>query len=286
MGELLQRINMLMEALPYIRKYHKAVFVIKYGGNVLIHQGLRKAVFEDVAFLNFVGMRPILVHGGGPLISERLKEKGKKSKFLDGRRITDANTMKIVQETLSRVNDQIASQLRLMDVDAVGLESKLHGIIKARKKKGLAKDAGLLGEVEGISTKPIEKVIGQDGVPVISPVGIGTNGRLYNVNADDVSAEVSIYMKAKKLILLTDVKGITSDKSGSGSLFSRLTVSQVHELLKRKVIQEGMIPKVLACIRALEGGVEKAHIIDGRMPHSLILEILTDAGVGTEIIRD
>jgi len=284
MEEAIKKADVLIEALPYIKKFHKKIIVIKYGGSILGDEKIRRGVLEDIVFLNFMGLRPVLVHGGGPNISERMRTEGKKTEFVEGMRITDKETLVVVEEELQKLNDLIVQELCEFGAKAVGLNGKDKKIIQVEKKKAKV-DLGLVGRVVGINSEPILEELKADKIAVILPMAKGEDKKIYNVNADEVAASISAALKAEKLVLLTNVKGIMRNTDETNSFISTLMVDEAKGLIEDKVIQQGMIPKVIACVEALENGVKKTHVIDARTPHGLLLEIFTDTGVGTEIVR-
>ena len=283
MQEAIRKSDVLIEALPYIKSYANKIFVIKYGGSALIDPEIKKGVLQDIVFMSYVGIRPILVHGGGPFINEELKRLGKKIEFKDGLRVTPRETMEVVDRVLSEVNHKIAGDIKVLGGRAVSLNTLEKDVIRARPHKEV-KELGFVGEVEGIEGEIIKKAVRPRSVPVISSVGIGSDSKHYNVNADGASSEIAVSVKAVKLVLLTDVKGIMRKKDDIDTLIPTLTVDETEKLIEKGVIHGGMIPKVKACTNALRSGVSKTHIIDGRIPHSLLLEIFTDKGIGTQII--
>lgn len=274
----------MIEALPYIRDFHGKTFVIKYGGKVILSETAQKRLLEDLVFLHFVGIKPVLVHGGGPSITQKAASLGKIARFVDGRRVTDAAMIKIVEETLGEINQKLVRMIQEMKVDAVGLHGMKEGIIKVRKMETEV-DLGFVGEITEVDAEPIRAVLKKRAIPIVIPLGKGKDKLTYNVNADDAASEVATALKADKFILLTDVRGILRHSEDENSLISTLSQKEAEELIERKVIQAGMIPKVKACINALRGGVKKTHIVDGRLTHAILLEIFTDKGVGTEIVR-
>ena len=279
MEEAIKKAEVLIEALPYIKKFHKKVAVIKYGGSILGDKKIRHGVLEDIVFLSYMGLRPVLVHGGGPNISERMKIEGKKTDFVDGMRVTDSNTLKIVEEELRQLNLEIAAELKKLGSTVAGFGGADSGLITAQKKNAEI-DLGFVGTVTAVDAEIIEKETLQGRIPVVSPMGRGKDGNLYNINADEAAAHIAVALKAEKSVVLTNVQGIIRNNS----FLSTLTVKEANTLIESKVIQEGMIPKVSACIFSLENGVKKTHIIDARIPHGLLLEIFTDQGIGTEIV--
>ncbi len=284
MEEAIKKAEVLIEALPYIKEFHRKIMVIKYGGSILGDSKIRHGVLEDIVFLSYMGLCPVLVHGGGPNISEKMKSSGIKTKFVEGMRVTDEATLKIVDEELSCLNRIIVNEINGLGAKALGFTSKDGQVIIARKRKEKI-DIGLVGEVEAINTEPLLTQTKNYSVCVLSPLGRGRDGKLYNINADDAAAAVACWLNAEKLMALTNVKGIMRSPDDPGSFMSTLTVSQARKLIKEKTVNEGMIPKVKSCIAALEGGVKKTHIIDARIPHALLLEIFTKQGIGTEIVR-
>ena len=284
MEDAIRKADVLIEALPYIKRFHKKAIVIKYGGSILGDEKIRNSVLEDIVFLSFMGLRPILVHGGGPNISERMRATGKKTEFVEGMRVTDAETLQLVEEELIVLNELIVKELNELGAKAVGLNGKNNDLIQVEKKKSKV-DIGLVGQIKGINTQLLTEELKKDKVVVVMPLGCGKDKKTYNVNADEVAASVAANMQAEKFVLLTNVKGIMRNPEDVHSFISTLTVDEVNGLIANKIIQEGMIPKVMACVEALNGGVKKTHIIDARTPHGLLLEIFTDQGIGTEIIK-
>ena len=284
MQEAIKKVEILIEALPYIRKFHNKVVVIKYGGSAAELPEIKEGILEDIVFMKFVGMRPVLVHGGGPAISQKMRDAGLKVEFVEGHRVTSAEVMEIVAKTLKEINDGIVNGLKNLGVRAEGFVGKEGSAIKAKKKKA-DKDLGFTGEVDSINVEAITKAFSKGEIPVIAPVGVGPDKNLYNINADSVAAEVAIALEAEKLVLLTNVRGILTNKDDENSVLSTITEDGIKELIERGVISEGMIPKVNAAIRVLDGGVQKAHIINAKLQHSLLLEIFTDKGIGTELVK-
>lgn len=285
MQGIIKKADVLIEALPYIRKFKGTVAVIKAGGSMMENRKIIEGVLEDIIFLSSVGIKPVLIHGGGPRISERMKQTGLTPKFVDGLRVTDAKTIKLVDETLDKTNSEIANHIKELGGKAKALCGKRDKIIKAEKLKYKGRDIGYVGKIVSINTSPIKKTLESDAIPVISPVGFGVNGSTYNINADQAACEIAAALKAEKLILLTDTKGILKDEFDEETLIPTLKRKEAEDLIKRGIIQSGMIPKVKAAIMALNKGVKKTHIIDGRLNHAILLEIFTTRGVGTEIIR-
>jgi len=283
MEEAIRKADVLIEALPYIKKFHKKNIVIKYGGSILGEDKIRRSILEDIVFLNFMGLRPILVHGGGPNISDRMRQSGIKTEFVDGMRVTDEATLKLVEEELQNLNDLIVKEINELGAKAVGLNGK-DGAIQAEKKKAKI-DLGLVGNITGIDSELIGNELKKDKIAVILPMGRGRDKKVYNVNADEAAAWVAAALEAEKLVLLTNVKGIMRNPDDPHSFLSTLSVEEANGLIENNIIQQGMIPKVKACIEALNKGVKKTHVVDARTPHGLLLEIFTDQGIGTEIIK-
>jgi acetylglutamate kinase len=283
MQEAIKKADVLIEALPYIRQFHNKIVVVKYGGSILGEDKIRKGVLEDIVFMNFMGLKTVLVHGGGPNISDRMRASGKKTDFVDGMRVTDEQTLKVVEEELQKLNDMIVKEIAELGCQAVGMNGKENKLLAADKKKANI-DLGLVGHITGINAKAILEGLDKDKVVVILPMGAGSDGKTYNVNADEAAANVAEGLRAVKLVLLTNVKGIMRDPEDSSSFISTLTREEAKTLIDKKVIQTGMIPKVQACIHAINKGVKKAHMVDACIPHALLLEIFTDQGIGTEIV--
>jgi len=284
MEEAIKKAEVLIEALPYIKTFHKKIIVIKYGGSILGEEKIRRGVLEDIVFLNFMGLRPVLIHGGGPNISDRMRSCGKKTEFVDGMRVTDEETIVVVEEELQKLNDIIVKELTEHNAKAIGLNGKDEDIIQVEKKKAKI-DLGLVGHIVDINAQPILDEIKKDKIVVILPMGRGKDKKVYNVNADEAAAHIAASLEAEKMVLLTNVKGIMRNSDEASSFISTLNIEEVKSLMKSNIISQGMIPKVTACINALEKGVKKTHIIDARTPHGLLLEIFTDKGIGTEIIK-
>ena len=279
------RAQILFEALPYIQKFNQKTVVIKYGGNAMISEELRHAVISDIVLLKLVGIHVVVVHGGGPEISDMLKKIGKESRFVNGLRYTDEETMDIVQMILcGKVNKDLVSMIEALDGRAIGLCGLDGGLIQAKKLTREGLDYGLVGEITKIDPKPIEDTIAAGYIPVVSTVAAGTDGeKCYNINADTAAAKIAEVLGAEKLMILTDIPGLLRDVSDASTLISALRVSEVPALIKEGVISGGMIPKIDCCVQAVRSGVKSAHILDGRKKHSILIELLTDAGVGTMI---
>ena len=282
----------LVEALPYIQEFYGKIVVVKYGGNAMINEELKEKVMQDVALMKYVGIQPVIVHGGGPEITGFLGKVGKETEFISGLRVTDAETVEIAEMVLDgKINSDIVTLLNRRGVSAVGLSGKDANLIRAKKKlatvyegeESKMVDIGYVGEVEAIDTRLLRDLIAHDYIPVIAPIGVGADSESYNINADYVAAEIAGALGAEKLLLLTDVEGVYKDYEDKTSFISTLTAAEARRYIEDGTLTGGMIPKVEACLRALEAGAAKTHIIDGRLSHSIILEIFTSAGIGTQV---
>jgi acetylglutamate kinase len=284
MEKIIEKADVLIEALPYIKTFQRKIIVIKFGGSMLMNDDVRKGILQDMVFLSYVGIRPVLVHGGGPVIDQRMKEVGIQPHFVDGLRVTDKKSIFTVIKALSDLNKQIVREIKQWGGRTDGLDETWR-ILRVRRHS-LFKTIGYVGEISSVNKQPIVKLTNQDYIPVIAPIGVIEKGKMhYNINADDVGAHIASSLKAEKLVLLTNVEGIVRITEEETSLISTLHIDEVETLISNKVIQGGMIPKVKAAILALNSGVKKVHIIDGRIKHSLLLEIFTDKGIGTEIVK-
>lgn len=288
-SDKMKDIDVLIEALPYIKKFHDKKILIKYGGHAMVDEEAKSSTARDTVLLKYVGMKPLIVHGGGPEISRSMEKLGKESKFIKGLRVTDEETMEIIEMVLvGKISTEIVSELIKHDGDAISLSGKDSSLIYAHKK-GARKideelvDLGLVGEVDCVNTDLLEMFIDNDYIPVISPVGIAKDGTSLNLNADTAAGEVASAIDAEKLIILTDVPGVLRDPSDPDSLIQKIRISEVPDLIEQGVITGGMIPKIETCVKAIENGVKSCHIIDGRKKHSLLLEIFTTDGIGTMI---
>lgn len=275
------RANVLIKALPYIQKWSGKTVVVKYGGNAMVNEELKSAVMSDIVLLQLVGINVVLVHGGGPEISDMLKKIGKESKFINGLRVTDKETIDVVQMVLAgKVNKSLVQRLEQHSGKAIGL-CGLDGRMLMAEKKSTAYDLGFVGEITEVNTQIIEDATKNGYVPIISTIAGGYNGAVYNINADLAAARIAAEMKAAKLILMTDIKGLLKDKDDENTLIPVVNVSEVPSLKKEGIISGGMIPKIDCCVEAVRRGVKRAHIIDGRIPHSILIEMFSDEGVGT-----
>ncbi|WP_405315097.1 acetylglutamate kinase [Methanobrevibacter sp.] len=284
-------IDVLIEALPYIKKFHGEKILIKYGGHAMVDDEAKSSTARDTVLLKYVGMKPLIVHGGGPEISRSMEKLGKESKFIKGLRVTDEETMEIIEMVLvGKISTEIVSELIKHDGDAISLSGKDSSLIFAHKTEAKKideelVDLGLVGEVDCINTELLDMFLDNDYIPVISPVGIAKDGTSLNLNADTAAGEVASAVGAEKLIILTDVPGVLRDPSDPDSLIQKIRISEVPKLIEDGIISGGMIPKIETCVQAIEDGVKSCHIIDGRKKHSLLLEIFTDEGIGTMIFK-
>jgi len=280
------RAEILVHALPYIQSFQNKTIVVKYGGNAMQSEALKKAVIEDVILMSCVGIRTVLVHGGGPEIEAMLKKTGKESRFIDGLRYTDEETMDIVQMVLcGKLNKEITALIQKTGGRAIGLCGIDGGMLKARRIKG-EHDLGLVGEIHEVDTAMLNSILGAGSIPVVSSVAYGTGddeGKALNINADIAAAKIAAAMNAEKLVLMTDVRGILRDVQDENSLIKSVARSGLDALRKEGILTKGMIPKTDCCALAIDGGVKKAHIIDGRLPHAILIELFTDEGIGTMI---
>ncbi len=287
----IEKAEILMEAMPYIKKFSGKTVVIKYGGNAMVNEEMKEQVIKDIVLMKYVGINPVVIHGGGPAINEMLAKIGKQAEFKLGNRVTDSETMEIVEMVLTgKINKEIVSKINKNDGKAVGITGKDANLIVAEKKylekDGEKIDIGYVGKVKKINPRMIKILEEQGYIPVISPVGVDEDGNSYNINADYVAGEIAGALNADKFILMTDVPGILRDINDPGSKIKSLKYSQVKDLIEDGTISGGMLPKIDACMTAIDKGAEKVHIIDGRVKHSILLEIFTDEGIGSMIVRD
>jgi len=284
--EYIQKAEILIQAFPYIRQWYGSTIVVKYGGSTRSGAEELKTTLQDIVLMKFVGMRPLVVHGGGKDITRLTEKMGIRSKFVDGLRVTDLPTMEIVEMVLGgKINKELVSVIHQLGGSAVGLSGKDGAMLEAsRMKSKTGKDIGFVGKVSKVNTAILETLDREQFIPVIAPLGLGKDGHTYNVNADEAAGAIAGALKAEKLVFLTDVPGICKKKEDPQTLLSTVKIKEVPKLIKTGVISGGMIPKIEACLHALKAGVRKTHIIDGTLPHALLLEIFTPQGVGTEII--
>jgi len=285
MDNLGRRADVLIEALPYLRQFRGHTVVIKYGGAAMVDANLRTEVLKDIVLLEHVGLHPVVVHGGGPEISEMMRRLGKQPQFVDGQRVTDAATVEVAQMVLTgKTNPDLVSAIQQQGGRAIGLSGKDGGMVLARKLSG-EKDLGFVGEVADVKPGLVQGLVSQGFIPVIAPIAAGPDGETYNINADHFAGRLAAPVGASKLVLLTDVRGVLEDRSRPDSVVSELNAATARRMLETKQIEAGMIPKVQACLDALAGGVTRCHIIDGRLPHALLMELLTDVGIGTMVVE-
>ena len=276
-----QRAQVLTQALPYIRQYNGKIVVVKYGGNAMVSEELREQVMEDIVLLWLVGVRVVLVHGGGPEISDMMSRLGKKPEFVDGLRVTDQETVDIVQMVLAgKVNKTLVKLLEVKGGKAMGISGMDGGLIEAKMKRA---ELGYVGSITGVNIEPVMDLLEKGYIPVISTLGCDKEGNTYNINGDTAAAYVAGALRAERLIMLSDIPGLLRDKDDPATLIPELTISQAHQLRAEGIISGGMIPKVECCIQAIRQGVRKVIIMDGRVPHSILMEILTDEGAGTMV---
>ena len=286
MENWIQKANVLNEALPYIQRFQGKIIVVKYGGSAMVDHELKKNVIRDVALLKLVGFRPIIVHGGGKEITKWVNKVGRETNFVNGLRVTDKDTMEVAEMVLNKVNKGLVSMMEKVGVKAVGISGKDGSLLKVEKKLSGGKDIGFVGEVKQVNTELLETLLDSGFVPVICPVGSDDEYHSYNVNADDAACAVASAMEAAKLAFLTDIEGVYRDPLDKSSLISELTVPEAEELLASGNVGGGMLPKIRNCVDAINAGVSRVHILDGRLPHCLLLEFFTNKGVGTAIIGD
>jgi len=278
--------KVLIEALPYIRYFSGKYVVVKYGGSAMLDADLQKNVIRDVALLKLIGMKPIIVHGGGKEISKWVKLSGKEPEFYNGLRVTDKDTMEIAEMVLFKVNQELVAMMAQQGIKAVGLSGKDAEMMKVEKKEVLGKDLGYVGNVTEVNTDLLEALIEDDFVPVISPIGLGEDYEGYNINADDTACAIASALNAEKLVFLTDIEGVFIDPEDKSTLISEMDLTQAHEFVDKGVVGGGMLPKLKNCIEAIENGVARVHILDGRLDHCLLLEFFTQKGIGTAILKD
>lgn len=286
MEEELKKAQVLVEALPYIQKFSRKIIVVKYGGSAMVDEELKRKVIQDVVLLKLVGFKPIIVHGGGKEISKWVEKSGMTPEFKNGLRVTDEPTMEIAEMVLNRVNKSLVSLIEELGVKACGISGKDGGMLKVEKKYSKGEDIGYVGEVKDVDTTLIHSLLKDDFIPVICPIGYDDDFHSYNINADDAACAIARAVSAEKLAFLTDIEGVYKDPEDSSTLISELTVSDAEKLITDGYIGGGMLPKLNNCIDAIENGVSRVHILDGRIAHCLLLEIFTNRGIGTAILGD
>ena len=283
---LQDKAEVLIEALPYIQKFNRKIIVVKYGGSAMVDEQLKRQVIQDVTLLKLVGFKPVIVHGGGKEISKWVKLSGKEPEFINGLRKTDEDTMEIAEMVLNKVNKSLVQLVEQLGVNAIGISGKDGGMLKVEKKYAGGEDIGFVGEVTEVNTKIIYDMLEKDFLPIICPIGMDDEFQSYNINADDAACAIAKALSAEKLAFLTDIEGVYKDPSDPSTLISELTVSEATELLGSGFIGGGMLPKLQNCVDAVESGVSRVHILDGRIAHCILLEIFTKKGIGTVILAD
>ena len=283
---MLKKAEVLIEALPYIQKFNRKIIVVKYGGSAMSNEELQKNVIKDVTLLKLVGFKPIIVHGGGKEISKWSDKVGKESKFVNGLRVTDEETMEIAEMVLNKVNKRLVSMVQELGVSAVGVSGKDGGLIHVEKKYSDGQDIGYVGEITDVNPKILYDLLEKDFLPIVAPVGLDDAFKTYNINADDAACAVAKAVGADKLVFLTDIEGLYRDVNDKSSFIPRITASDAEALIESGIIGGGMLPKLSNCTSAVKNGVNRVHILDGRILHCLLLEIFTNEGVGTMILRD
>ena len=282
----LDKAEILIEALPYIQRFNRKIVVVKYGGSAMGDHELKKHVIEDVVLLKLVGFKPIIVHGGGKEISRWVGKVGMEPHFVNGLRVTDAETMEVAEMVLGKVNKELVSLVQSLGVKAVGISGKDGGLLQVTKKSSDGEDIGFVGEIRQVTPKILEDLLEKDFLPIVCPIGMDADFQTYNINADDAACAIASAMNAEKLAFLTDIEGVYKDPKDPASLISELHVHEAQKLITQGNVGGGMIPKLNNCINAIQEGVNRVHILDGRIPHSLLLEIFTNKGIGTAILRE
>ena len=286
MEEILSKAEVLIEALPYIQRFNRKIIVVKYGGSAMSSEELQKNVIKDVTLLKLVGFKPIIVHGGGKEISRWVGKGGKEAKFVNGLRVTDAETMEIAEMVLNKVNKGLVSMVQELGVKAVGISGKDGGLLKVDKKYSNGEDIGFVGDIKDVDPKILYDLLERDFLPIVAPIGMDDNFQTYNINADDAACAIAKAVGAEKLAFLTDIEGLYKDINDKSSFISRLSASEADQLINDGFIGGGMLPKLANCTSAIKNGVNRVHILDGRIPHCLLLEIFTQKGIGTAIVKD
>ena len=286
MEKVMQKAEVLIEALPYIQKFNKSIIVVKYGGSAMTNEDFQRSVIKDVALLKLVGFKPIIVHGGGKEISRWIGKVGKESEFVNGLRVTDEETMEIAEMVLSKVNKQLVTLMEELGVRAVGISGKDGGLLKVDRKYADGQDIGFVGDIREVDPGILFDLLEKDFLPIVAPIGLDDNYATYNINADDAACAVAKAVSAEKLAFLTDIEGLYLDINDKSSFVSRLSATEAEALVDGGMIGGGMLPKLNNCTSAIRSGVRQVHILDGRMPHCLLLEIFTNQGIGTAIVND
>lgn len=282
----LSKAEVLIEALPYIQRFNRKVIVVKYGGSAMVDEELKRRVIEDVTLLKLVGFKPIIVHGGGKEISSMVKRLGMEPKFVNGLRVTDAETMEVAEMVLGKVNKSLVQLVESLGVRAIGISGKDGALLRVNKKYSNGEDIGFVGDVKEVNAQILWDLLEKDFLPIVCPIGLDDDYNTYNINADDAACAIAQAMEAEKLAFLTDIEGVYKDPKDPESLIQVLPISEAEKLMKDGYIGGGMLPKIQNCIDAVNSGVAKVHILDGRIPHCLLLEIFTNKGIGTAILKD
>ena len=286
MEEVLLKANTLLEALPYIQRFRGSTIVVKYGGSAMLDEKLKYNVIKDVALLKLIGMKPIIVHGGGKEINKWVRLSGKEPQFVNGLRVTDKETMEIAEMVLYKVNKGLVAMMEKLGLPAVGLCGKDSSMLKVEKKLANGKDIGYVGKIKSVNSKLLDSLMEADFIPVIAPIGLDDNCDTYNINADDAACGIATCINAEKLVFLTDIEGVFVDPTDKCTLISEMDLEQAKEFIAKGVVGGGMLPKLTNCIEAIEEGVSRVHILDGRMEHCLLLEFFTQKGIGTAILKE
>ena len=286
MDKILEKAEVLIEALPYIQRFNLKIIVVKYGGSAMVDEELKRNVIQDVTLLKLVGFKPIIVHGGGKEISKRVEKAGMQPEFVNRLRKTDAATMEIAEMVLGKVNKSLVQMVESLGVNAIGISGKDGGLLKVNKKLSNGQDIGFVGDVKEVNPKILYDLLEKDFLPIVCPVGMDDDFNTYNINADDAACAIARAVKAEKLAFLTDIEGVYKDPERKETLISELPVAEARNLIQEGFIGGGMLPKLNNCIEAIENGVSRVHILDGRIPHCLLLEIFTNKGIGTAILGD
>lgn len=286
MQKFLDKAEVLIEALPYIQRFNRRIIVVKYGGSAMVDEELKAQVIQDVTLLKLVGFKPIIVHGGGKEISKWVGKVGMEPEFVNGLRVTDEATMELAEMVLGRVNKSLVQLVESLGVRAIGISGKDGKLLSVNKKYAGGEDIGFVGEIKNVNATVLYDLLEKDFLPIVCPVGLDDDYNTYNINADDAACAIARAMRAEKLAFLTDIEGIYKDPKDPETLISELTVTEAHKLMRDGYIGGGMLPKLHNCIDAIEHGVSRVHILDGRIPHCLLLEIFTNKGIGTAIIND
>ena len=286
MKQYLDKAEVLIEALPYIQKFNRKVIVVKYGGSAMVDENLKKRVIEDVTLLKLVGFKPIIVHGGGKEISRWVSKVGMEPKFINGLRVTDEPTMELAEMVLGKVNKELVQMVESLGVRAIGLSGKDGGLLNVTKKYSNGEDIGYVGEIQKVNADILWDLLDKDFLPIVCPIGLDDSFHTYNINADDAACAIARAMNAEKLAFLTDIEGVYKDPNDPSTLISELQISEAKEFIEKGYIGGGMLPKLNNCIDAIDNGVSRVHILDGRIAHCLLLEIFTNRGIGTAILGD